>query len=337
MEEIKKITEGISSPTLEEGGKIFDEIFNDLPQVNISRGNLGQFKGIWFNANMFRYVMFVRKHFEAKDKDIILATVPKSGTTWLKALTSAIINRGNHSMDQSPLLSSNPHALIPFLENMVNLQENCVNCNVVTVSPRIFSTHIPYQCLPESVLRSKSKIIYLCRNPMDVFASTMAFASENKLVKLAPLEDEFRSFCDGFQSFGPFWDHILGYWKQSLKTDDDPKVLFLRYEDLKKDINSAVKKIAGFLGFPISDEEDANGVVEDIARLCSFENLKNLEVNKKGETQTTVVKVKNNSFFRKGEVGDWRNTLTPSMAEEIEKIMEEKFAGSGLALEIHSV
>lgn len=335
MGEIKKISEGISSPTLGEGGEIFDKIFQDLPQVNTCRGNLGQFRGIWFNSNMFHSVMSVRKHFEAKDKDIILATVPKSGTTWLKALTYAIVNRGNHSIDQSPLLSSNPHELIPFLENVISLQENYANCNV---SPRIVSTHIPYQCLPESVHLSKSKIIYLCRNPLDVFASTMAFASENKLVKLAPLEVEFRSFRDGFQSFGPFWDHILGYWKQSLKTDHDdgPKVLFLRYEDLKKDINSAVKKMAGFLGFPISVEEEANGVVEVIARLCSFENLKNLEVNKKGETQTTMVKVKNNSFFRKGEVGDWKNTLTPSMAEEIEKIMKEKFAGSGLALEIHS-
>jgi hypothetical protein len=37
---------------------------------------------------------------------------------------------------------------------------------------------------------------------------------------------------------------VLGYWKASLERPD--KVLFLKYEDLKEDIISNLKKIAGF-------------------------------------------------------------------------------------------
>ena len=40
----------------------------------------------------------------------------------------------------------------------------------------------------------------------------------------------------------------------------------------------------------------------------------------------------NSSYFRKGEVGDWRNHQTPSMFERLRKIMQEKFEDSGLQI-----
>ena len=39
-------------------------------------------------------------------------------------------------------------------------------------------------------------------------------------------------------------------------------------------------------------------------------------------------------MLRKGEVGDWANNLTPSMAERLSKVMEEKLAGSGLVFKL---
>ncbi|WKA05247.1 hypothetical protein VitviT2T_023223 [Vitis vinifera] len=47
-------------------------------------------------------------------------------------------------------------------------------------------------------------------------------------------------FCRGVESFGPYWDHVLDYWKMSRKRLD--KVLFLKYEDLKEDINTHIKR-----------------------------------------------------------------------------------------------
>ncbi|KAL0297360.1 UNVERIFIED_CONTAM: Cytosolic sulfotransferase 14 [Sesamum radiatum] len=122
---------------------------------------------------------------------------------------------------------------------------------------------------------------------------------------------------------------MLGYWNAHLKNPE--RVLFLKYEDLKGDILSNVKKIAEFMGFPFSAEEEKQGVVEQISRLCSFENLKNLEVNKSGNVLGLM---KNSSFFRKGEVGDWVNYLSPEMAERVKNIMESKFQGSGLIFNI---
>lgn len=132
-------------------------------------------------------------------------------------------------------------------------------------------------------------------------------------------------YCRGVSGYGPFWDHVLGYWKESLERPD--KVLFLRYEDLKHDTAIHVKRLAAFMGVPFSAEEEREGAIEEISRLCSFSNLKELEVNKTGRSGPFV---ENNAFFRRGEVGDWVNHLTPEMAERLNEVIEEKLGGSGL-------
>ena len=135
--------------------------------------------------------------------------------------------------------------------------------------------------------------------------------------------------CDGVIGFGPFWDHMLGYWKESLERPE--KVLFLTYEDLKDDTVFQLKKLAKFLNCSFSPEEESSGVVEKIVKLCSFENLKELEVNKKGKS---IKNFENKKLFRKGEVGDWVNHLSPQMVEKMSRVTEEKLGGSGLKFRV---
>ncbi|KAJ4841110.1 hypothetical protein Tsubulata_003742 [Turnera subulata] len=144
-----------------------------------------------------------------------------------------------------------------------------------------------------------------------------------------PLEECFDKFCEGVSAFGPFFDHVLGYWRQSLERPD--KVLFLTYEDLKEDSSTQMKRLAEFLGCPFSLEEERDGVIEDISKLCSFNILKNMEHNKTGQS---IERLENKILFRRGEVGDWINLLTPGMVERLNNIMEEKLAGSGLVFKI---
>ena len=60
---------------------------------------------------------------------------------------------------------------------------------------------------------------------------------------------------------------MLEYWNESLERPQ--KVLFLKYENMKEDIISHVKRLAEFLGFPFSLEE-REGVVKEISRLYSL-------------------------------------------------------------------
>ncbi|KAK8479574.1 hypothetical protein V6N12_055399, partial [Hibiscus sabdariffa] len=235
--------------------------------------------------------------------------------------------------DENPLLTFNPHRLLPSLEYGVYLNKPCPDLdNICVYKPRLFATHVPYASLPTSIKDSDCKIVYMCRNPMDMFISFWHFRDmlrvESK--ELLSLHKAFDKFCHGIYAHGPFFEHVLGYWKASQENPN--KVLFLKYEDLKEDISCQLMHLAMFLGVPFTEDEKKGGVVEEIANICSFEKLKELEVNKNGSSQSNGIPYK--VFFRKGKVGDWSNCVTPSMVERLEKLIQEKLNNSGLTFKL---
>ncbi|KAL8265179.1 hypothetical protein R6Q59_023309 [Mikania micrantha] len=107
----------------------------------------------------------------------------------------------------------------------------------------------------------------------------------------------------------------------------------MKYEDMKKNPTTNVKKLAEFIGHPITMEEEKAGVIENIVNLCSFENLRSLEVNKSGKHRAGDTQViENRLFFRKAEDGDWKNYFTEEMIEKIDKLIDEKLGATGLVL-----
>lgn len=284
--------------------------------------DLHQYQGFWHTTTQVQGALSCQKSFQSLDSDIILSTSPKSGTTWLKAIAFSLLNRRPAIGKPHPLLSQNPHSLVPFLELGHHVSDGDGDRH-----PRLLGTHLPFASLPDSVKISASKIVYLCRNPKDIFVSFYHFT--NKLRPEGsgenPMEECFDKFCGGVSIYGPFWDHFLGYWKESL--DRPEKVMFLRFEDMKRNPSFHVKNLAEFIGCPFTKEEEDDGEVENVLKLCSFESLSNLEVNKTGKLSSGEA---NRTFFRRGEVGDWHNHLTPEMAEKLDSIVEEKLHVFGL-------
>lgn len=162
-----------------------------------------------------------------------------------------------------------------------------------------------------------------CREPKDILVSAWHFF---RIIEPdLSFQEVFEAACDGKFLTGAIWDHIIGYWN-ACKANPE-KVLFLVYEDLLRDPANIVRKLADFLGQPFSSTEEEAGLVTDIVRLCSFENLKSLEVNKMGEASFAFP---NESYFRKGKAGDWKIHMTPEMVECFDTIVKEKMHGSGL-------
>ncbi|XP_057421828.1 cytosolic sulfotransferase 12-like [Lotus japonicus] len=315
--------------------EITQECLELIPTLPREKGwvasHLHQYQGFWHNTRQLQGVLSCQKHFQAHNTDIFIVTIPKSGTTWLKALTFSLLNRHKYPNIQQnhPLLTHNPHFLVPFLELVLYQPKDRdfpPDLNSLP-SPRLFSTHLPHVSLPKSIVDSSCKIVYLCRDPKDTFISMWYFTNRLRLENKGTnsLEEAFEKFCRGVSLCGPFWDHVLGYWKKSL--EEPEKVMFLRFEDMKMKPACVLKELARFLGCPFSEKEEGAGVVDEIIKQCSFDELSNLEVNKKEKLSSGE---EHKAFFRRGEVGDWKNHLTDEMVEQMNTITEKKLAEDGL-------
>ncbi|XP_043692819.1 cytosolic sulfotransferase 15-like [Telopea speciosissima] len=267
----------------EEGvGQECQELLRSLPQEKGWRtAHIYQYQGFWVAGKLIESIIEIQQNFRVRDTDVLLVTTPKSGTVWLKALAFAIMNRNRYSFSENPLLNTNPHELVPFLEHGVFISNKLPYLSTLP-SPRLFASHIPYPSLSESIKTNNCRIVYQCRNPKDMFVSLFLFSGKLRPENLGPLslDQAFELFCKGAYEFGPYWDHVLGFWKESFERPQ-----------------------------------------------------KSLEVNKTGKL---MPRGDNAVFFRKGEVGDWMNHLSPEMAEKIDKITEVKLLGSGLSFQVAS-
>ncbi|XWS44999.1 hypothetical protein CRYUN_Cryun15aG0098100 [Craigia yunnanensis] len=247
--------------------KKFDEMLPTLPKgEGWWAEQLVQYQGFWLPSFCLRGNLLIHDHFKPRPTDIILSTSPKCGTTWLRALIFATINRNSYDFFNHPPLKANPQDLVFFFETYIH-EGGSTSFIEGLPSPRFLSTHIPYSFFPKSMTSqdaSTCHFIYICRDPKDVFVSKWHFFN---------------------------------------------------------------RKLVEFLGVPFSPEEEKKEIVQEIVKLCSFENLANLDVNK-DDTRNWEHPISSSDFFRKDQVGDWVNHLTPKMAEILDRITKEKFQES---------
>ncbi|OEL13263.1 Cytosolic sulfotransferase 17 [Dichanthelium oligosanthes] len=285
------------------------------------------YKNYWLRPLYVATIMGLQNSgFKPRHDDIILATNPKCGTTWTKALIFAINNRFRYEFGSHPLLFRHPQELVPSIETP---RDGNISYIEKLPSPRVLGTHMPPSLFPKSMVSDGFRVVYMCREPKDVFVSLWHFQKEIFKDNTTSLEAVFSMFSEGFSTFGPFWDHCLEYWRESIASPE--KVLFLKYEDMISEPVKYVIRLAMFLGVPFSTKEEEDGIPEEVVRLCSFEKLSNLDANQTGEFTLSGNRVlKKSAFFRKGKVGDWVNHMSEEMGRKLDCIVEEKLKGSGL-------
>ncbi|XVF49911.1 hypothetical protein PTKIN_Ptkin04bG0054100 [Pterospermum kingtungense] len=191
-----------------------------LPTLPIARGwfteHLVQYQGFWLAPNLtLKSTLWIQDEFNVQPTDIILASYPKTGTTWLKAIVFATINRNRFDFSTHPLLTSGPHDCLPFLDTYEHQSHESISGLDALPPPRLLAIHLCYDLLPDSMTTSGCKFVYIYRDPKDVLVSSWLFMSKLRPKELGPfsLQDAFELFCRGISDFGPYWDHVLGYWK----------------------------------------------------------------------------------------------------------------------------
>ncbi|KAJ1963596.1 hypothetical protein GGI12_001953, partial [Dipsacomyces acuminosporus] len=173
---------------------------------------------------------------KTRDTDICFVSYPKSGTTWLAYILVLLTgNKGATLNDSYHWVESQIGHPRPR-EELENLQP-----------PRLFKSHMPYEMALGGVpAENPCKYIYVARNPKDVCVSYYHF--QHGIDKPGYYKGEwdpwFQMFAEGKLRFGDWFDHVLGWWKHK----DCENILFLKYEDMKKDIDAELKKIASFIG-----------------------------------------------------------------------------------------
>ncbi|KAF3320199.1 flavonol sulfotransferase-like protein [Carex littledalei] len=318
-------------PNVEEADSKYKELIFTLEKgEGWLMSAMRNYKGFWQEERVLPGIMAMEDDFQCRPDDVIVASYLKSGTTWLKALTFTIMHRNKYANFLShPLLKLNPHDCVPFTEyHYATRDEQYLE---TLPCPRVLGTHLPYSILPESIKKSKCPIIYISREPKDVLVSLWHMMNKSQgFNKSFTFTRAFELFCEGQMPFGPVWDHVLEYYMKSLQLNPNCEkrlILFLKYEEMMNDPVNGVMKLANFIGCPFQAEEIRNGIVDEIVDFCSFNKLKDLDINKNGGIG--IDNAQNDFFFRKAVVGDWQNHMTPEMAIKLDEITKQKLHKSG--------
>ncbi|XP_046353755.1 sulfotransferase 1B1-like [Haliotis rufescens] len=249
---------------------------------------------------------------ELKDDDIIICAYPKCGTHWLWEVIEMLIS-----------------GTIKYQKDVkeTRMMEFIFKEGIEAVPPpRVFNTHLPLRMLPKQVVEKKVKCIQIMRNPKDACVSF--FNHCRNLVEPQGYEGDFAEFTEAFLSgklpFGSYSTYLLT-WKAEVAASQEFPVLNLFYEEMKFDPVKSVKDIAKFLRLKSTDQ-----FCEEVAAACSFKKMKKVDEEMKGDLPFKIWKDgSDGTFYRKGEIGDWKNWFTVAENEKFDQIWNEKMKDSG--------
>ncbi|XP_052795354.1 sulfotransferase 1C2A-like [Mya arenaria] len=257
------------------------------------------------------------------DDDIWLCGYPRSGNTLTQEMTYLI-----QTLDFGRANSVYLEDRVPWIDAKDDRLQKVKGVDAIEeqIRPRFVKCHLPYDFLPSQLKDGKGRIIYVSRNAKDVFQSyyRIMLWDDQLDTSKETLNTFFENFVKGKDLYGLWTDHIIGYWKKR----DDENVLFLKFEDIVKDMPTVIRTIATFLGRTLVEDD-----VTKICKHCHVNNMRdNPMVNFSYKAKNMSIRQEVGAFINKGEPGVWRNVLTPQMSEQIDDMMKP-LDGTGLKYE----
>jgi aryl sulfotransferase len=256
-----------------------------------------------------------------RDTDIVIATYPKSGTTWAQQIVAQLLFAGDEKIN----LSHHSH----WVEFRAAKPERAANIEA-QIHRRFFKTHLPVDALRFS---PQAKYMYVGRDGRDVAWSLFNFYAK-------ATDDYYRLFNDTPGRIGPpvqrpsgdardfyrnwlqgkgfptisFWETVRSWWSIRML----PNVKLFHFNDLKADLAGSVLSTAAFLDIPVRSRGFSK-----IVEHCSFDYMKahaELSAPASGAFWTGGGK----TFINKGTNGRWRETLSEAeIAAYEEKALTE--------------
>lgn len=250
-----------------------------------------------------------------RDTDVFVATSAKCGQTWLCTLLHHLRTGGRDPHFGGEWL----HHHVPWLELPLDLstgqpyeREARLRFVEALPDPRVFKLHVTWEEIPRRA-GSQAKILTVTRDPRDVPYSM--FRHLHGLVdRMRPphLSDDFDAYFEQWMEFGYYYKFVRSFWPHR----GDPDVLWLRYEDMKRDIEGEARRIVDFLGWDVTDDE-----LRRVLPLVDFGHLRATEK----QTFSRGGFKEGAHFFREGAVGKNRARLSAEQERRIVERAREEF------------
>jgi len=201
--------------------------------------------------------------------DIVVATPPKSGTTWTQSILALLIS-GDPEIDAETSMKS------PWIDfNVRELSEVMARLEAQDHRRQV-KTHNPLDGIP---LWPDLRYITVYRHPIDVYFSFRKHAwNQNEAISREFFPDEYFSEdpSDGFRVFleGDYVEaaslkSIVDHYRCTLDQEPSENIIRLHYADMLRDLSGTFEKIAVHTGIATPPD-----VMVKLVEAATFDNMK---------------------------------------------------------------
>ena len=263
--------------------------------------------------------------------DIVwLASYPKSGNTWIRALLTNYLRRADtpadiNALDTGPIASSRvwfdewAGIEASALSNAVimRLRPQVYRCLAREATERLYiKAHDAWQLTDAQEalfpVEITTGVLYIVRNPLDIVASLANHLGVSQEQAVDHLCDSNFMLARSRGGIAEQLRQTLGSWSDHVRSwvdDSGLPIHVVRYEDLWRDSEMTFAGVVRFLGLPFeADQIRRAAAFSDFAELCQQEQAH-------GFRERSVRAP--DAFFRRGRVGGGREELTPAMIDRL--------------------
>jgi aryl sulfotransferase len=263
-----------------------------------------------------------------------LASYPKSGNTWVRAL---VTNYRRHEQTPADIneLEGGPIASARLgFDEWVGVEASALRANVVdrlrpevyrrlassAEAPLFLKVHDAWSRAdndePISPADATLGVVYIVRNPLDL---AMSLANHYGLMP----EQAVRQLCDrdakaSDSAFGLRHQlrQRLGSWSEHVRSWVDESGLpveIVRYEDLAADAVAALERVVRFSGLDRNRDGSSPARLATAVAFSEFAELSRQERESGFKERPPAAR----TFFRRGRVDGWREELGPSLVRQL--------------------
>jgi aryl sulfotransferase len=251
--------------------------------------------------------------FPLRPGDIIISTMPKSGTTWMQMICALLIF-------QTPALPAPLPDLSPFLTEYNRSRREIYAELAAQQHRRFIKTHMPLNEIPAD---PQVTYIVVVRNPLDTavsihyHTSVLMTAPDQRAPSGGERQPEtahqwlLTCIDEMAGGGGGYFDTLLDSACRAWERRNEPNVVLIHYEDLSADLPGEMRQLASRLD--ISVPEDKWPSLIQAATFKQMQAAADQLQPLQREPERDVSKG-HSAFFRKGSSGDGRALLTESEA-----------------------